>query len=459
MSLRPYQERALEMIQNEFKSGKKKVLLHMSTGAGKTVCFSEILKSVSSKGKHAIMVVRGKMLVENASSRLRREGVIHGVQQANHWMKNLSSNIQICSIDTLVRRGARPKADLIVIDEAHLAVGGKFKEFIQSYQDAFVLAVTATPYCRDSLEHLADTVVHPITVQELIDLGFLMPPRYFAPIAPDLTGLRTLAGDFENQELENRMSRMAGDIVGHWQRLGEGRPTVCFAVNIHHSLSIVESFVKAGIKAEHIEADTPDEDRVAAIARLISGETKILSNVGILCTGVDIPPLSCIMMARPTKSYSLYIQQAGRGTRPHPESGKKDFIMLDYAGNILRHGLITDEPEVFLEGMPKGTRATPVMQCPQCYAFIIGGSCPECDFVPEKKRATPEEGDGVLSELQQLPLEAEISLFVKRLKETAKRKNYKRGWAYYKCLEKYGEFETQKHFPKRNVPSWISRKS
>jgi DNA repair protein RadD len=300
--------------------------------------------------------------------------------------------------------------------------------------------------------------VHPITTQELIDLGFLLPPRYFAPIAPDLAGLRTRAGDFENSELESRMNNMAGDIIGHWQRLSEQRPTVCFAVNVHHSLSIVDKFRRAGIAAEHIEADTPDTERAAAIDRLVKGETKVLSNVGILCTGVDIPPLSCILMARPTKSYSLYIQQAGRGTRPHKESGKKDFIILDYAGNVLRHGLITDEPEVFLEGMPKSKNGPRVIQCPQCYAFIIGGSCPECGFKPERKESVVEDGDGVLSELKGLPRDAEIAIFVKRLKETAKRKNYKKGWAYYKCLEKYGEHETQKHFPKRNVPSWIYRK-
>ena len=137
--------------------------------------------------------------------------------------------------------------------------------------------------------------------------------KYFAPSSPDLKGVRTQNGDYVTDQLEERMSTLTGDLVPHWVELAENRPTIAFAVNIKHSLNIVSQFNKAGIAAEHIEGDHSFDERMAAIERLKNGTIKILSNVGVLCTGVDMPFVSALLDARPTQSYNLYVQRAGRG--------------------------------------------------------------------------------------------------------------------------------------------------
>ena len=156
----------------------------------KPYAFAVFSKSAYEKGSRAIMVVSGSALVDQASKRLDREGVPHGVMQANHWRNRPDELIQICSIHTLYRRKIVPDAALIVIDEAHLAASPSFKWLIEHYPDAYFLPVTATPYVKNGMRHIADEIVHPITMKELIESGYLVPPKYFAPSRVDLSGVK-----------------------------------------------------------------------------------------------------------------------------------------------------------------------------------------------------------------------------------------------------------------------------
>jgi DNA repair protein RadD len=444
----------LNEIRSHFKAGHKKVLLHLATGAGKTVIFSEMLKATANNGYRAGMVVRGKQLVEQACQRLLRENVTHGVIQADHWNKNFLAPIQLCSIDTLIARRYEPiNWQLMVIDEAHLATTGAYKTFIENFK-GYIVAVTATPWGKNSLSHLAEKVVHPITTKGLIDLGFLKPPVYYAPSKPDLKGVGSRAGDFIADQLEQKMNPLTGDIVEHYRELGEDRPALLFAVNLEHSKMLCDRFNSAGIPAEHVEGMSTFTERAAAIENLRIGKTKILCNVGVMCTGVDIPFLSCIIMARPTKSYNLYIQQLGRGTRPFP--GQENFKILDHAGNVLRHGFMTDEPEVILDGEEK-ERPLALRTCSVCYAVYIGVKCPYgCapELTEEKERPTVEIA-GKLVQLSEMPEALEVKQFVERCKETQKKRGYKRGWVYYQVKDKFGEKIADELFPKRNVP-WFA---
>lgn len=405
MELRPYQSSGIESLRLQFKRGLKKGLLHLATGAGKTHCFSYMMIEAMQKGKRCLMVVRGRKLVDQASKRLFREGVTHGVLMAGHWNYRPMAPIQIASIDTLIARRLRPKADLIVIDECHQAISQGYKVFLEDYPEAYVVAVTATPYSHKSMRHIADFMVHPISVQELIDMGYLVPPRYFAPSNPNLSGIKVSrsTGDYMADQLAELMDKSAitGDIVEHWKRLGEGRPTLCFAVNIEHSKHLAEQFVKSGVRAVHCDADTPEVKRDEIIHQLEKREIDLITNVGIFCTGVDIPPIGCIIMARPTKSYNLYIQQAGRGTRPY--AGKRDFILLDHAGNVCRHGFLTDEPEPNLDGI----KSEPTVEgpkprtCKECFAITVNFPCPICQWEPPtvSRSASIDHVPGELTEL------------------------------------------------------------
>lgn len=481
--LRPYQEEALSQIRRHYATGTKHVLLHMATGAGKTFIFSIVMKGVQAKGNKCVLAVRGRELVDNASQRLTREGVKHGVLMANHKGYDITSPIQVCSIDTLTARKNKmdlPPADLMVIDEAHFAISPSFRWFIDEYRrrGCYSLSVTATPHVKQGLRHLADTVVYPITIKQLIDQGYLMPPKYYAPPSGmNLTGVKidSRTGDYNQKELivavEN--AQITGNIISHYKRLAQGRAAILFACDVNHSKGMVAKLNEAGIPSSHIDAYTPDDKRKEEMRRLESGEIKIISNVGILCTGVDMPYVSAIIMARPTKSYNLFIQQIGRGTRPYP--GKKDFLIIDHANNVGEHGFIEYEKICSLDGATVNPPREKLVSCKQCYnvwspkeqweknnpelaslgkrgrdyicegIIFINGKEENCGFdnTPIIKQGTGKEITSVDGELQQVnniqSLKATVSdKFVNRLIETAIIRGYKPRWIYYRIEEKYG---------------------
>ncbi len=443
--LRPYQQLALDLIRKEYASGNKKVLLHLATGGGKTVIFSEILKQASAKNKKSMMVVRGRKLVSQASERLIREKVDHGVRMAGHHHINYQAPVQICSIDTLTSRQNWPEADIIVIDEGDQATSDSYIELSKKYPDAYYLPVTATPYTNKPLTHIAHKVIHPVSIEELIALGHLVPPKYYAPSEPDLSDVRVSNGEYVNYQLEEKMRTLTGNIVEHWKRYGSGRPTILFAVNINHSRMLCDQFTSAGVNAEHCDADTPDEEREAILKRSESGETSIICNVGILCRGVDMPWISCIAMARPTKSYNLYIQQAGRGTRPGLH--KHNFILLDHAGNIKRHGYITTEPPAALDGVIKKPKGFRIKLCKICYLAYQESDCPDCG--PQEANACNkaiEVEEGQLKEL--VVKEADPVLqFIFLARKTAKAKGYKQGWVWFRLVERFGMGVAEPYLP------------
>lgn len=395
MKARSYQIKSEELIRAEFKRGIKKVLLWLPTGAGKTFVFCDLVKKSVARGKACVIVVRGRKLVDQASKRLQREGVAHGVLMAGHWNYKPHCKVQVCSIDTLIARSLTPSADLIVIDEAHLATSPGYVEWLAKY-NSYVLSVTATPWPYKSLRHAADTIIHPITFNELIKQGFLVPFKIYAPSTPNLKGIKIVNNDYNNAQLEVEMSRTAitGKVIDHWIKHANNRATFLFAVNIKHSKLLTQNFIEAGIAAEHCEASTPERERDQILNRLESGATKVVCNVGILCTGVDVPRVSCISMCRPTKSKNLFIQQAGRGTRLF--DGKEHCLLLDHAGNTLEHGFPTDEEdEVDLDGKPpkKTQRTTKV--CEECFCIYEGSKCPECGAkkAPTQKKEIAESND------------------------------------------------------------------
>lgn len=457
MELRPYQTLALQQIKAEYKKGNRRVLLWLATGAGKTVIFSWILKEMSARGKKAAMIVKGRQLVDQASKRLFRESVRHGVRMANHWNKDFSAPIQLCSVDTIVSRGPEfyPDAELIVIDECHLATSESYKKLLSFYGDRFVLGVTATPWTKDGLAHVADVVVHPIGMKELIEQNYLVPARYFAPSVPDLKGVGTSAGDYVNEQIHKRMDALTGDIVETWKKRADGRPTLLFACNINHSMECAEKFNLAGVPAMHMEADHSLDERNKAFEALESGKLKVICNVGTCSTGVDIPKVACLIFARPTKSYSLFIQQAGRGTRI--ADGKTDFLILDHAGNTLRHGFIDDEPKVDLDSIEK-LKMLNVKRCTTCFQVYVGSWCPDCgpkksDIVSSKEIMQVE---GELVELRGLTETILISRRFDELKRTRKQKGYKRNWMFFQLAKEFGADVAQKLVPAKITPPWIT---
>jgi superfamily II DNA or RNA helicase len=250
-----------------------------------------------------------------------------------------------------------------------------------------------------------DTMVEGPTTAWLIENGFLSPFKFYAPSSPDLTGIGTVAGDYDNKTLSQEMDRpsLTGDVIGHYQRLCHGKRAIVFATNIQHSQNIVAQFRTAGYRAEHLDGKTDRVRRDAVLKDFEAGRVSIISNVDLFGEGFDVPAIEAVILLRPTQSTGLYLQQVGRALRT--SEGKSHAIILDHAGNGLRHGLPSQIRDWSLDAPARGKRskpsdALPIKQCLSCYAVHIPAPvCPECGHVYAAEARTIEQVAGELVEV------------------------------------------------------------
>ncbi len=355
MELRPYQTQAIAQVFDHWKSGIRSVLLQMPTGAGKSATLGKICEIGYRKGRRVIVVAHRTELVEQLKNTLGRYGINAGVIQAG--AKDNNCPIKVCSVQTLYQRhewylkGEEP--NLIIFDEAHHAVSRTYRDIADHYPQAKVLGVTATPCRTDGkpLDDLFEVLVFGPTIPDLINQRYLVPPDYY--VSDSVLGdkrPKVLRGDFVLKDLAAVVSEthLEGDLVNEWLRLGEDRQTVVFAVGRDHSLQIVNAYLQAGITAAHIDCHTKQKDRAAILADFAAGKIRILSNVGIVTEGFDVPEIGCVQLARPTQSVALYYQMVGRALRP--SEGKKRAIILDHAGAYAEHGSVLDPRHWSLDG-------------------------------------------------------------------------------------------------------------
>jgi superfamily II DNA or RNA helicase len=414
LTLRPYQARAFQNLRNSLARAKR-ALLYSPTGSGKTEIGMALVKGARAKGKRVAFLCNRVQLVEQTSRRFTQAGISHGLIQGGNTAR-IYEPVLIASIHTVAKRGL-PDVDLIVIDEAHTAAGSKdYRRVLLAAKDVPVIGLSATPYSRGLGKHheelggtLFETIVIAATIPELIADGYLVDCDVYAPSEPDMAGIRQSRNAFGELDYSDadagraaNKPELVGDIVTHWKRLAAGTPTVCFASNIAHSKHIVERFVAAGVAAEHIDCYTDKEERTAILRRLETGETLVISNVGILCEGWDFPACKTLILARPTRSLIRYIQMAGRVLRPH--GSKSRALILDHSGTVVRLGFPTDEfPLALDDGTPKLTspktrqREAPLPKaCPCCSYVKTVHECPVCGFAPEKPAGGVDVKDGEL---------------------------------------------------------------
>ena len=407
MQLRPYQQQAIADLRLAFRSGVRAPLLVAPTGMGKTVIFSAITHAAAARGRRVLILVHRRELIRQASAKLTHAGVNHGIIAAGFVPSD--HPVQVASVQTLARRLERQhwQPDLIVIDEAHhLVAGNLWAKVISHWPDSFLLGVTATPIRQDGrgLGAMFTKLVLGPSTADLMAAGYLTPVKIYAPPqVADLSGIRTRAGDYANDQAAAAMTRptVTGDAISHYQRIGAGQPAIAFCCNVNHATSVSDAFNAAGISAATLLGNTTDRD--ALVARFAAGELQVLVTVDVVSEGFDCPGAAVAILLRPTQSEGLYLQQVGRVLRPAP--GKAAAIVLDHVGNVHRHGFPDDVRPWSLDDARQrtgkgGPPAPCVRTCEVCFAaFAPQPICPVCGTPSKLSTRELKHQAGQLEEL------------------------------------------------------------
>jgi superfamily II DNA or RNA helicase len=434
-----------------------------------------------------LVVAHRREIITQTSDKLHANGVRHGIIMAGVKSRPLNF-VQVASIQTLWARAVRrasmelPKVELLVIDECHHCPAKTYRKIVDAYPNAILLGLTATP-CRGDgrgLGGIFEVIIECPQVAELIEQGYLVKTRVYAPVIPDLKGVRVAKGDYVEDELAARMDRpeLVGDIVTHWHKFGERRKTVCFATSVQHSIHLRDEFIKSGVRAEHIDGRTPKPERDAALARLASGEIEVICNCMVLTEGWDMPEVGCCILARPTKKMGLYRQMIGRVLRT---AGRKtDAIILDHSGAVYRHGFAEDpvawtlDPDTRAESPEHAARCehgskSRLVECSQCGAIRTAGEpCSACGFLPTPPPRPFTVADGDLGLVEGGRAKATIYDAATRaewhamLLYIANERGYEKakGWAAHKHKDKFGDWPPRGSSPTPIAPtaevrSWV----
>ena len=314
MKLRNHQSKAIEMVKASLGAGNKRPMLQLPTAAGKTFIAAEIIKSALSKGSRVIFCVPAISLIDQSVEAFKAAGISGiGVIQGDHEGLDRSQPVQVCSVQTLARRKI-PDAELVIVDEAHMRFKSLY-EWMDAWSNVPFIGLSATPWVR-GLGLYFDDLIKPITMRELISLGFLSDYTAYAGSSPDLKGVKVTAGDYNKKGLAEVVmdTTLIADIVPTWLKLGENEQTIFFATDCAHARAAQAEFVDAGIECAYIDAYTTREERAEIFEQFTSHSIKVIANVGTLTTGLDLD-VRCLILARPTKSKSLYVQIIGRALR------------------------------------------------------------------------------------------------------------------------------------------------
>lgn len=449
--LRDYQQQLADEVRDAYRQKYQCPLVVLSTGGGKTMLFSYITSNASARDNAVLVVAHRRELIAQISLSLARFGVTHNIIAPPAAVREIKiahfrafgrsfvdhgSSTMVGSVQTVVRRfedvdaaltrlaariGRHPQF-LIIMDEAHHVVADtQWGRVMDRFPHARALKVTATPERLDGkglgkgVGGYADTMILGPSMGWLIDNGYLSPYRVFTTASPvDLAGIKTRMGDYAREELAERVDKpsILGDAVEHYRKEAMGLRAVAYCVSIQHSQHTAAAFTAAGIPAAHLDGDTDDAERARVIRDYADGKYMVLCNQALFTEGFDLASVAqkevtidCVIDLAPTQSLALYMQKVGRALRPAPG---KTAIILDHAGNVLKHGLPDADREWSLEGRKKTKRAAndnegpdiATRTCPQCFAITKPVPiCPNCGHVHAVQVRKVEEKEGQLVEL------------------------------------------------------------
>ncbi len=325
-------------------------------------------------------------------------------------------NLEVEKYHTYIANG-------IIVHNCHHATANSYRKIYEAYPNAHHIGVSATPTRTngEGFKDIFDTLVQGPSVRQLIQNGYLVQPKLFArPLNFDLSKVKVTAGDYNEKALMEAMEQSFtyGDLVKTWHEKAEGKKTVVFAININHSKHIVDIYRQAGIKAEHLDAETDSRDRKTIIDKFRAGEITVLSNVNIVTEGFDLPDIECIQLVRPTKSLTLYLQMVGRGLRP--ADGKEQAIVLDHSNSVFTFGFPEQDRLWTLDGIKKRD------------VKVVFYDKNTDDYIEHQEH---EHIEGM--ELVELDFDEVRWEFLKKQIDFSKKRGFKIGFAWHRFIDKF----------------------
>ena len=364
--LRPYQQQASNAAVNALMRGRSNGLLILPTGAGKSLCLAEIARQINSP--LLVFCPSKEILEQNYEKMLSYDIRDVGIYSASMGIKE-RRRITLATIGSVHRHLSDFRLyKYVLVDEAHgvNAKGGMYEEFIHDRADRCVVGLTATPYRLaqsfnggHELKFLTRTrpriftdVLYYCQISDLLSQGYLADLQYFdlqKYISFDINRVRLNRSgteyDDESLKLEIQRRGFAADLE-NWvirslhPKDGQKRNGVLvFTRFVTESQVLVDNLRSKGISAAIVTGETPKKERERIVRAFKAGEIQVCSNANCLSTGFDYPELDTVILARPTKSLSLYYQMTGRAVRPYP--GKRGWV-LDMCGNYNRFGKVSD---------------------------------------------------------------------------------------------------------------------
>ena len=442
-----YQKELVTKARKSLATGNKGVLIQSPPGSGKSVVIAEIARLTTDKGNRVMFLVHRKELVEQITETFKANEV----------------DLDLCTIMTVTKVANRlellPKPSLIITDETHHSRAKTYRNIYDYYSNVPRLGFTATPWRMNGkgFEDIYSEMVEGKSVKWLIENNRLAPYEYYSIPEADIGKLqKSSTGDYTNKSIEKALkSTIFGDVVENYVKVASGQKTILYAHSIEYSQKFADEFKGAGIKAVHVDSKTPSAERDEVMNDFRNGKIKVLCNVDLISEGFDVPDCTCVIMARPTDSLVLYLQQSMRCMRYQPN---KTATIIDHVANYTRHFLPDTDRTWDLKGFEKKRKKRQrneneiaIKECPNCFGVMESKTliendfhCPYCNFKIEVIKADKEVIDATLSKLDSdsLTVSYEKINIIKKYKQKdkkeltsiedwylyAKAHNFKDGW-------------------------------
>lgn len=401
INLRPYQKEAIDSTFRYFADNDGNPLIVLPTGTGKSVVIAEFCRQTLKDWPDTkiLVVTHVRELIKQNHDELKTlwPEAPAGINSAGLKKRDYDPSIVFCGIQSVHKKASKfVKVDLVLIDEVHLVprkTNTMYQRFLSNLKimnpHMRVIGLTATPYRLDSgllhtgKEALFDAVSYEAELKDMVDQGYLTRLMSKQPKTRlDVSSVSIRGGEFVAGELERAVDRtdVNESVVREIVVLGvERKSWLIFCAGVKHATHIAEIVRRYGVSCETIFGDTPSAERDRIVRDFKAGKIRALASMGVLTTGFNAPAVDLLAVLRPTESTGLYIQIMGRGMRNSP--GKEDCLVLDFAGNIARHGPV-DRVNPKKPRQSDGEGVAPTKTCPKCQSIVFAGTseCPDCGY-------------------------------------------------------------------------------